>query len=200
MSLNLNRKDFMPAPEGLHIARCYAVIDLGLQVNKKYGHYSPKVLIAWELSDTLMEDGRPYVQMQQYTVSLRKSSLLRALLEQWRGRAFSIEALQTFQLKEVLGKPCYLTTRQNPNPKGDQPWSDIVNICPLPSSITCPPPVNPSVYFDLDHYTDAHYLALSERIRHKINLSMTTVTGLTPIAMNQQPIEIPDGYGQDFPF
>jgi len=183
MSLNLNTKEacFIPAPEGLHIARCYAVIDLGMQMNKKYGNCSPKVLIAWELSDNLMEDGKPYVQMQQYTVSLNKSSLLRALLEQWRGRKFSIEELKIFQLKEALGKPCYLTTQQSTNPKGDQPWSNIVNICQLPSSVTCPPPINPPVYFDLDDYTDASYLALSERIRHKINLGMTTVTGLTPL-------------------
>lgn len=202
MSLNLNMKDFyfIPAPEGLHMARCYAVIDLGLQMNRKYGNYLPKVLIAWELSDSLMEEGKPYVQMQQYTVSLNKSSLLRALLEQWRGRKFSIEELKTFQWKDVLGKPCYLTTQQSPNPKGDQPWSDIVSIGPLPSGVTCPPQVNPSVYFDLDNYTDAKYLALSERMRRKINLGMTTVTELTPVVMNGQPIEMPDGSGQDFPF
>ena len=59
--MSLTAKDnggsFVLAPEGLHVARCYALIDLGDQLNKTYGNHSPKVLIGWELTDKLMADG-----------------------------------------------------------------------------------------------------------------------------------------------
>lgn len=163
--------DFQPAPEGLHIARCYAVIDLGLQVNKKFGNQSPKVLIAWELPECLMTDGRPFIQMESYTTSLGQKAKLRGLLEAWRGKGFTPEELQGFQLRQVLGAPCYLTTKQTPNPQGSSPWSSVIAICKLPPAVTCPPAINLPLYFDLDEYSKTAYLALSEGIRKRINLS-----------------------------
>ena len=40
MSLTVKDRggDFLPAPEGLHIARCYAVMDMGVQTNPMYGN------------------------------------------------------------------------------------------------------------------------------------------------------------------
>lgn len=176
MSLTVkdNGGDFQPAPEGFHIARCYAVIDLGLQFSKKFNNMAPKVLIAWELSDNFMADGRPFVQMQSYTGSLSQNAKLRGVLEAWRGKGFTTEELQGFTLRSLLGVPCYLTTKHTPNPQGGQPWSTIISICRLPPNVTCPPPVNPPIYFDLDDYSETAYCAVSEGIRKKINLKGVT--------------------------
>lgn len=173
MSLTVKDKggDFQPAPEGFHIARCYAVIDLGLQFSKKFNNVAPKVLIAWELAENLMADGRPFVQMQSYTASLSQHAKLRGVLEAWRGQGFTTEELKGFTLRSLLGVPCYLTTKHTPNPQSNQPWSTIISICRLPNAVTCPPPVNPPLYFDLDDYNEAAYLAVSEGIRKRINLS-----------------------------
>ncbi len=172
MSLTVKDKgnDFLPPPEGLHIARCYAVVDLGMQENKAFGTRSPKVLIGWELGDSIMPDGKPFIQMQSYTASISQSSKLRALLEGWRGKGFTAGELQGFQLRTLLGAPCYLTTKHILNPQASQPWSSIISICKLPNTVVCPPPVNPPLYFDLDEYSEAAYAALSEGIRKKINL------------------------------
>ncbi len=172
MSLTIkeNRSDFIVAPEGLHIARCYALIDLGQQENKHYANYSPKVLIGWELSDVRMKDGRPFVHFQRYTSSLNEKSKLRSLLESWRGKGFTPEELKGFNLKSILGAPCYLTLRHTIHAQTQKKWANVIGICRLPSAVQVPAMSNPLLYFDLDHYTESAYLALPENIRTKINL------------------------------
>lgn len=173
MSLTLkeNANTFLPAPEGLHIARCYALIDLGKQFNKFYGNNLPKILIGWELTDKLMENRKPYIQFQRYTASLNEKSSLRSLLEAWRGRGFMPEELDGFELKNVLGATCYLTTKHVLNPTTQQRWSKVISICPLPNYAICPAPINPTICFDLDDYNESDYLAVPEGIRKIINLT-----------------------------
>lgn len=173
--MSLTAKDnggsFVLAPEGLHVARCYALIDLGEQLNKTYGNHSPKVLIGWEFTDKLMADGRPFIHMQTYTTSLSEKSNLRGLLEAWRGKGFSVDELKGFKLSTILGAPCYITTKHSVNQNTQKKWSDVISICRLPAGVPCPPAVNPQIYFDLDEYSDATYMAVPEGIRKKINLS-----------------------------
>jgi hypothetical protein len=175
MAMSLTAKDnggsFVLAPEGLHVARCYALIDLGEQVNKNYGNQSPKVLIGWELTDKLMADGRPFIHMQTYTTSLSEKSNLRGLLEAWRGKGFTADELKGFKLSNILGAPCYMTTKHSVNQNTQKKWSDVISICRLPAGVPCVPAVNPAIYFDLDEYSEAAYMAVPEGIRKKINLS-----------------------------
>lgn len=177
MSLTVkdNGGHFDLPPEGLHIARCYAVIDLGIQVNPCYGNSSPKVLIGWELTNTKMPDGRPFGQLQRYTASLSEKSNLRFLLEGWRSKSFTPEELKGFKLKYILGATCYLTTKHSVNPQTNKKWSNVISICRLPNNIPCPPPINPTIIFDLDDYTEQTYLAVPENIRKKINLNSQMV-------------------------
>jgi hypothetical protein len=173
MSLTVkdNGGDFLPSPEGLHIARCYALIDMGVQINKTYGNSSPKVLISWELMDAFMENSKPFIQMQRYTASLSEKSNLRALLEAWRGRGFTAEELKGFKLKNILGATCYITTKHTINPQTNKRWSEVISICRLPTGVMCPDPYNKSIYFDLDEYTEASFGSIPESIRKKINTS-----------------------------
>jgi hypothetical protein len=173
MSLTVkdNSKTFLPAPLGLHVARCYAVIDLGIQHNYRFNNYSPKVLIGWELAAALMNNGKPFIQFQRYTASLTEKAHLRQLLESWRGRSFTAEELEGFHLKNILGVPCYLSLMHILNPKSQQVYSQVAGICPLPEGTVCPAPFNPTRYFDLDAYSDEAYNAIPENIRQKINLT-----------------------------
>lgn len=172
MSLLVKDKgsEFVQAPEGLHIARCYAVIDLGRQFNARFNNYSAKVLIGWELMDAFLADGKPFIQFQRYTASLTETSHLRKLLESWRGKGFTTEELEGFHLQQILGVPCYLTTKPSINATTQQRWSEVIGICKLPDGVVCPAPFNAPLYFDLDDYSDEAYAALPEGIRKKINL------------------------------
>jgi hypothetical protein len=172
MSLTLKEKGtaFILPHEGLHIARCYLLVDLGKQYSEYYQTISEKVLIGWEFPMELMESGKPFIQMQRYTASLSEKAALRGILNGWRGRAFSPEELDGFELKKVLGMSCYLTTKHVFNPQTNQRWSKVTSVCPLPDGVICPPAMNQPIQFDLDDYSQASYLAVPEGIRKSIHL------------------------------
>ena len=90
--------NFKRVPQGVHIGRCYSLIDLGTQVSDgQYGlKEQHKIRIGWELFGE-DEDGQPLTvdvdgkQMpmtisKSYTVSLHEKSNLRKELAAWRGR------------------------------------------------------------------------------------------------------------------
>jgi hypothetical protein len=95
-----NRKEFTPAPEGLHQAVCVDVIDLGLQ-QTPWGE-KHKVDVRWELEVT-GDNGRPMIVSKRYTLSLNEKATLRQHLEAWRGRKFKPEELEGFDLEKLLG-------------------------------------------------------------------------------------------------
>jgi len=175
MSLMLKTNDpaFDLPPKGKHIARCFGLIDLGVQENKIYGTRSPKILICWELSDGLMADGRPYTIKQCYTASLNIKAKLRSLLESWRGKSFDTEELRGFQLENMLSEPCYLTIDHIVKENGKKYFAKVVDTSPLPLSVHYPELKNTPFSFNLDYYTEDSYLAIPEHIRKKINLSLS---------------------------
>jgi len=188
MSLTIKEhRTFLPVPEGSHIARCYAVIDLGMQYSKFYDVTLPKIMIGWELTDRLTEEGKPFVHFQRYTTSLNTRSSLRTLLEGWRGQNFTSEELAGFDLKKILGASCYLTIKQVLNLQTQQYWPKVLAICPLPQLIVCPPPINKPIYFNLDHYSEYDYLAVPESIRKHINLALP----IEKLAKNKQELPAP---------
>jgi hypothetical protein len=172
MSLTVkDNSNFLPAPEGLHIARCYGVIDLGMQLDKTYNKMLPRARLCWELSHTFMPDGKPFIQMQTYTSVISETSRLRPLLESWRGKPFTAAERHAFKLRSLLGVPCYLATKQTVDTKTQQTWSNVVGIYKLPSTLPCPELINPTLYFDLDEYSETTYYALPENLQKQINLS-----------------------------
>jgi hypothetical protein len=172
MSLIVRNNDYAISlpPKGKHVARCFSIIDLGIQKNKNYGSHSPKVLIAWELSHSLMSNERPFTIMQRYTANLNPQSRLRALLEAWRGRAFELNELHEFHLENMLTEPCYLTIEHIASQDQQKYLSKIKDIAPFPSLLPCPNLYNIPISFDLDYYTEKSYLLVSEHIRKKVNL------------------------------
>lgn len=104
--------DFEIVPEGAYVGRCIKVIDLGTQTTTgQYGTKQTKqVMITWELldKDVKMQDGRPFAATQFYTASLHEKAKLRKDLEAWRGKKFTDEELEGFDLKNVLGAYCML--------------------------------------------------------------------------------------------
>jgi hypothetical protein len=75
-----------PEP-GSYAAVCIRMIDLGTQEVTWQGatKLQHKIKIVWELSET-MKDGRPFLAMRDFTVSLHEKSGLRQFLAGWRGR------------------------------------------------------------------------------------------------------------------
>ena len=101
---------YPPTPEGVHHGVCYGIYDLGTQYSEKFNNKARKVLIQWELPEERIDidrDGEtfdlPRVASKQYTVSLHEKSNLRHDLESWRGKSFTAQELEGFDLSKLMG-------------------------------------------------------------------------------------------------
>lgn len=169
MSLIASNKggdDFEMTPEGTYVARCYKIIDLGTQTTTgQYGtKETHKVMISWELfdDDVKMADGRPYSVTQWYTVSLSEKANLRKDLEAWRGKKFTAEELEGFDLNTVLGAYCMIQVVHSEDGK----YANVNSIMSYKGEK--PKPVNPDVLFDIDKPDMEVFKSLSDNMQQKI--------------------------------
>lgn len=160
--------DFEQAPSGTHVAICFRVIDLGTQ----HGEYEGKetirsqVLVSWELPGELMADGKPFSVSRFYTNSLSEKANLRKDLAGWRGRDFTDQELQKFDLATILGKPCLVSVIHDKKGK-----ARINAVLALPKGTTVPKPVNLLQCFFLDEWDASVWADLPKGIKGIIEKS-----------------------------
>jgi len=138
---------FQDAPVGVHLARCVGIIDIGTQKSEYQGktNIRRQCVLRWELPETLMEDGRPFVVSKFYTTSLSEKANLRADLVNWRGREFTHEELQGFDERNLLDKVCMVSITKTDNGK-----HRVTGIMGKPKGVEAPPRVNELAYFSLE--------------------------------------------------
>ena len=105
-----SQSTFEPPPEGQHNAICCDVVDLG-KVQDQWGE-KHKCRIVWEL-EAKMKDGKRYIASKKYNVSLHEKANLHKDLKSWRGKPFTSEQLEQFDLESVIGVPCQLVITHN---------------------------------------------------------------------------------------
>ena len=123
-----NRREFTPAPEGLHQAVCVDVIDLGMQPSQ-WGE-KQKVEIRWQLDQLDELTARRFLVTSRYTMSLNEKATLRHPREAWREKKFSQEELQGFDLEKLLGVNCQVQIVHNLSDKGGT-FANVQAIVPL---------------------------------------------------------------------
>jgi hypothetical protein len=123
-----NRKDFTPAPEGLHQAVCVDVVDLGMQ-ETQWGP-KQKVRIVWQIETENPETKKPFQVSQQYTLSLNEKSNLRHHLEAWRGRKFTKDELEGFDLEKLIEANAQVQVTHNIADNGAV-WANVQAVVPL---------------------------------------------------------------------
>ena len=159
--------DFEKAPIGVHVARCTRVIDLGTQQSSFEGQpkLAHKVTIGWELlGDARMEDGRPFLIYAQYTASLGNQAKLRDMLKGWRGRDFTPKELESFDLENILGKPCLV----NVVASEDEKYHNVAGVMPVPSGMLVPQPEGEIVNFSLSEFSPQVFESLGDGFKNKI--------------------------------
>lgn len=136
-----NRKEFTPAPEGLHQGVCVDVVDLGL-VAGIYGE-KHKVELRWQLEqlDETATPPRHFMVTNRYTLSLNEKATLRKHLEAWRGKLFTPAELEGFDLENLLGANCQLQVIHNLSDQG-RTFANIQAIVPLGKGMTKLRPVD----------------------------------------------------------
>jgi len=173
---------FKPVPAGMHLARCYRIVDLGTQKTEWNGKekVNYKIMMLWEVhgeddqGNSLVTDrGEPMTISKNYTMSLGEMSSLRADLKSWRGRDFTPEELRGFQLKNVLGAWCMLTVARTTG-RDDKEYSNVMSVNPVPASIKkagLPDGFNDLAVFDLDNPDMALFDTFSDKLKAKIQNS-----------------------------
>lgn len=167
--------EFEQPPAGNHVARCVRIVDLGTTEQEYLGDVSHKrqVFIAFELPNKLKryeKDGEtveePFLATQFYTLSLNEKANLTALLEGWRGRAFTDKEKAGFDISVLAGLPCLL----NVIPYKSQTGKDRIRLSAsqLPEGMECPAQVNPTVVFSLEDFDQAVFDDLTDGLKRMI--------------------------------
>jgi len=190
--------DFELIPTGTHLATCVTVVNLGIQSGGQYApkpkHYIgfevPSVRVKWT-KDGVEHEG-PGIIGSRYTSSLSKKAILRQQLESWRGRAFTEQELEGFDLQVLLGKPCMISVVHTDDGK----YANIAAILGVMKGTEVPPPETPLLQYDpTDANAAAELAALPEWMQKLINSSLPEPTEPSP-----PPQGDPNDFDDDIPF
>jgi hypothetical protein len=170
---------FVPVPPGMHLARCYRIIDIGTQRSEYLGQekYQPKVMIQFEVhseddqgNPLVTSNNEPMSISKNYTASLGEQATLRKDLVLWRGRDFTPEELRGFELKNVLGAWAMITVTKALGKDGKE-YTNIGGIAPVPANIKkagLPEPVNKTGIFWIEEPDMEMFESFSDKLKKKI--------------------------------
>ena len=178
-----NGGNFKRVPAGVHIGRCYSLIDLGTQTtNGQYGEKQQhKLRVGWELFGE-DEEGQPLVVevdgkempmtiSKSYTVSLHEKAGLRKDLAAWRGRDFTEEEAKAFDVSKLIGAYCMVNVTTSEN--NGKTYSNVGGLTPLPAALknAKPAPVHETLLFNLDEPDLAVFSTFHEKLQDAIRNS-----------------------------
>jgi hypothetical protein len=198
---------FEPIPEGTYSAVCHLLVDLGVQHNKAFDNSSRKVMLGWLIPEETYVNKEgftvPRAMYATYTASIGKKAKLRSLLASWRGRDFTADELEAFNLRNIVGAPCLMNIIHTDGKDG-RTYANIAGIMRLPKGMQAAKLSTDPIIFDLDEDPLENLELLPEWIANKVKESETymdkaaaqiknEVDGTAPAALE----EIPDGTGED---
>ena len=145
-----------PVPAGVHHGICYQVIDIGTQPQAGNFPARRKVKICWELPHERIDvqvngvpRNLPRAVSKDYTLSTDKKANLRHDLEAWRGRPFTQEEVDSFEVGNVIGANCQLNVVHKPSADGSKVYANVATIMPLPKGADRMKPENPTLLYDI---------------------------------------------------
>lgn len=144
---------YTPCPAGSHAAICVDVVDLGI-VKTNYGGKEKKqhkITVVWQTPER-RDDGRPFLVNKRYTLSLHEKAALRKDLEAWRGRPFTNEELEGWDVESVIGAGALLSVIHNA--ANGSVYANVNAIMRIPKGMN-PPDIDPSYVRVQDRPNDA---------------------------------------------
>lgn len=180
MAFNLKKGgDFVLCPAGTFVARCFMIVDLGMQPNIFQGkEKSPRQMIRigfefpTEQHVFKEEVGKePFTLSKRMTNSLGAKSTMKPFLTGWRGREFSAEEIKTFTFDKLIGAPALITVVHEKKADGGL-VAKIQSVSKLPpmiagQKVTCPPAIIKPVIYSVDSGEDATFNSLSKWIQEE---------------------------------
>lgn len=153
--------EYAPCPTGAHIARCFAVIALGVQ-ESTYGT-SRKLLLMWEVLDAKRDDGEPHILSRQFTMSTHKKAALRNVIDSWRGKPLTDEQAKAYDVSKLLGQHAQLQVQHRDSPTG-KTYANIAGVFPPPVH-EIPKHTREDILFDAERPDPATYAKLPEWVQ-----------------------------------
>ena len=196
--------DFKLPPAGSFLARLYRIIDIGTQTTEWMGKkkMQRKIIAMFELHGEDNDgqplqtvEGKPLIVSKRYTLSLDEKATLRKDLEAWRGKAFTQEELDGFNLEVLLGKCCMVSVTHSTY--DGKEYANIAGISQVPAALKKlgePVGVNEPMIFTLDPFDQDKFNKLSEGMQGVIKKSAEYRNTFEP---NQPPIVSPGGDNLD---
>src|SRR5215831_6323651 len=126
-------KEYPVHPAGLFQGVCVDVVDLGLvdvTFNGKTRQQN-KLRVVWQ-SEERRDDGKPFLLSRRYTASLSEKASLRKDLESWRGRPFTPEELDGFDIENLLAVNAYLNVLHAE--RDGKTYPNVASVAPLKKS------------------------------------------------------------------
>lgn len=170
---------FTPVPPGMHLARCYRVVDLGTQKSEYLGtvKHLKKVMLQFEVhgedeagKPILTAKGEPMTISKNFTLSLAEKATLRKDLQTWRGREFTQEELRGFELKNVLGAWAMISVIKTTGNNGKE-YTNIAAIMQVPPQVKkagLPEGHNKTGLFSIDEPDMEMFGTFSDGLKAKI--------------------------------
>jgi len=193
---NATQRELIPA--GNYIGRCYQMIEIGTVSETILGEVKilKKVRIGWELPEEQKvfseEKGpQPCVISKEFTLSMHEKSSLRAVLKSWRGKDFTNEEAESFDITKLLGAPCMINIIHKPG-KSDpaKTYQQIAGITGVPKGVPVPELINPIFCLSYDEFDEDKFETLPDFIKEKMKGSIEYAAIKMPHAIHmQQPVD-----------
>jgi len=209
--------EFVQVPVGMHLARCYRIVDLGTQAkNTQYGlKHQRTIMISFEVHGD-GPDGQPMVTSrgdpmsisQDYNLTLNEKSVLSGHLEGWRGTKFTeAERDGGFDIKKILGVWAMINVTSSTSKKSGKVYHNIDGLMPVPKMIKdagLPSGFNALGYFSMeDEKPDMEtFNTLSQYHQDKIKESPEWAVIARPnlYKPNSKDLGMKDDMNDDIPF
>lgn len=157
--------------DGVYTAVSSMLVDMGIQKSEKYGKSARKFIIVWNIENEFVEvngEKLPRVMSKEYTMSLGEKSNLRKDLQAWRGKQFTPEELEGFNLLNILNKGCQLQILNTEN--NGKTYTNIVSIMALPKGLTVNALDKTIVFDTYDETTWNNYTQIPNWMQERIKL------------------------------
>ena len=158
---------------GVYTGIASAIIDLGIQENSMFAKKQRKVMIVWNIvgeTVKINDEEKPRVISKEYTMSLSEKSTLRRDLQAWRGKPFTTEELNGFDLANILNVPCQIQINQED--KNGKTYTIIAGIMSIPKGMKVERLENTYVFDITDPTTWVYYDSIPNWIKEKIKKSL----------------------------
>lgn len=173
MKVSRPKSTITPIEAGTYQAVCYGYVDLGTTFSELYQKKSHRCMILWEIPELTLEfSGKitPRTIFKRYSAGLGKKSDLFKHLTSWRGKEFTKEELEGFDMDDIIGANCLLQIIHKKSTEGDV-YAVVDGIMHLPKTMPKLKPETPVVSYYIEKDGSAIPETLPDFIKAEIRKS-----------------------------